>query len=64
MVITCINGDILNTYLLPSKVSGQYWMGELVSVEADGGRWYLRSNGKAVLTDTDGRRLERRHDRF
>lgn len=59
MVITCINGDILNTYLLPSKVSGQYWMGELVSVEADGGRWYLRSNGKAVLTDTDGRRLER-----
>lgn len=59
MLVTCIDGDKLDTYLLPARVSGQYWIGKMVSAQAEGGRWYLCSDGEAALTDADGRRLER-----
>ena len=58
MRIIIIKKDKLNSFFLPSKISGNYWIpGEnkenLINVEASGDKWVLRSNADVKIINKD-----------
>lgn len=58
MIVTLIFENELNPITLPEKIEGQYWLEtktrkKIISIEAEDGKWHLKSNRKARILDKD-----------
>ena len=64
MIVTLIYKNQANTFYLPEKREGQFWIGikekkELISVEGDEDIWYLKSNRKVKILDKDNNEIKK-----
>ena len=64
MIVTLIYKENMNTTILPKKVEGQYWLEtsedkEAIGIEAQDGKWYIKSNKKAQILDDDENEVQK-----
>ena len=67
MIVNLINKQRMFSSKLPEKVNGQYWIKdidengrsrELIGIEADAGKWIIKSNQLAWLVNENDERQE------